>query len=211
MALNYRAWVWNMLSVMSYLWLGASTIWSNVYFIIIRMIIFNQPGCCCLVAKSSPTLCDPMDCSTLGFPVLHYFLEFAQTHILSQWCHPTISSSAACFSSCPQSFLASRYFPMSWLFASGGQILIFSISINSSNEYSGLISFKIDWFHLAIQGTQESSPAPQFESINSSTLSLLYGPSLSFVHDYWINQLWLYGPLLAKWYLCFLIHHPGLS
>ena len=66
---------------------------------------------------------------------------------------------------------------MSWLFASGGQILIFSISINSSNEYSGLISFKIDWFHLAIQGTQESSPAPQFESINSSTLSLLYGPN----------------------------------
>jgi len=78
---------------------------------------------------------------------------------------------------------------MSWPFASGGQILIFSISINSSNEYSGLISFKIDWLHLAIQGTQESSPAPQFESINSSTLSLLYGPSLSFVHDYWINQL----------------------
>ena len=142
MALNYRAWVWNMLSVMSYLWLGASTIWSNVYFIIIRMIIFNQPGCCCLVAKSSPTLCDPMDCSTLGFPVLHYFLEFAQTHILSQWCHPTISSSAACFSSCLQSFPVSRSFPMSWLLSSGGQ----SIGVSAS---ASVLPMNIqDWFPL---------------------------------------------------------------
>ena len=50
--------------------------------------------------------------------------------------------------------------------------------ISPSNEYSGLISFRIDWFAvLAIQGTQESFPAPQFESINSSALSLLYGPT----------------------------------
>ena len=49
-------------------------------------------------------LCDPMDCSMLGFPVLHYFLEFAQTDVpLSQWCHPTISSSVVPFS-CLQSF-----------------------------------------------------------------------------------------------------------
>ena len=63
----------------------------------------------------------------------------------------------------------------------------FSFSISPSNKYSGLISFRIDWLDLlAVQGTlQESSLAPQFESINSSVLSLLYGPTLTSAHDYW--------------------------
>ena len=62
-----------------------------------------------------------------------------------------------------------------------------SFSISPSNEYSGLISFRIVWLDLlAVQGrTQESSPAPQFKSINSSALSLLYGPTLTPIHDYW--------------------------
>ena len=61
-----------------------------------------------------------------------------------------------------------------------------SFSISSSNEYSGLSSFRIDWFDLlAVQGTLESSPALQFESINSLVLCLLYGPILISVHDYW--------------------------
>ena len=65
----------------------------------------------------------------------------------------------------------------------------FSFSISPSNEYSGFISFRIDWFDLlAVQRTlQGSSPAPQFEGINSSVLSLLYGPALSSVHDYCKN------------------------
>ena len=59
----------------------------------------------------------------------------------------------------------------------------FSFSISPSN--SGLISFKINWFDLlAVQGTLESSPAPQFKSINSSALNLLYGPTLTSKHDY---------------------------
>ena len=70
----------------------------------------------------------------------------------SQWCHPTISSSVIPFSSCLQSFPASGSFQMSQSFASGGQGSNFSISF--SNEYSGLISFRIDWFDLlAVQGT----------------------------------------------------------
>ena len=66
----------------------------------------------------------------------------------------------------------------------------FSFNINPSNEYSGLISFRIDWLDLlAVEGTQESSPTPQFKSINSWTLSFLYGPTLtsidvSHIHDY---------------------------
>ena len=54
----------------------------------------------------------------------------------------------------------------------------FSFNISPSNEYSGLIAFRIDWFHLL--AVQESSSAPQFESINSLALSLLYGPTLTF-------------------------------
>ena len=59
----------------------------------------------------------------------------------------------------------------------------FSFSINPSNKYSGLNSFKIDWFNFAVQGTQEFSPTPQFKSINSSVLSLLHGPTLTSIHD----------------------------
>ena len=65
----------------------------------------------------------------------------------------------------------------------------FSFIISPSNEYSGLISFSIDWFDLlAVQGTQDSSTAPQSESISSSALNLLYGPTLTFVYDYWKNH-----------------------
>ena len=105
---------------------------------------------------------------------------------LSRWCHPTISSSVVPFLSSSQSFPASGSFPVipirwpkCWRFI-----------ISPSNEYSGLISFRIDWFAiLAVQGTLKSlSPAPQFEGINSSMLSLLYGPTPTSIHDYWKNH-----------------------
>ena len=76
---------------------------------------------------------------------------------LSRWCHPTISSSLIPFSSCLQSFPASGSFQMSQLFASGGQSISFSFSISPSNEYSGLISFRMDWLDLlAAQGILKS-------------------------------------------------------
>ena len=60
-----------------------------------------------------------------------------------------------------------------------------SFSISPSNEYSALISFRIDWFDLlAVQGTLKSSPAPQFKSTNSLVLSLLHGPIFTSIHDY---------------------------
>ena len=65
----------------------------------------------------------------------------------------------------------------------------FYFSISPSNEYSGLISFRIDWFDfLAVQGTLESSPTPQFKGINSLALSFLYGPALISIYDYWKNH-----------------------
>ena len=83
--------------------------------------------CCCSVPQACPAFWDHMDCSLPGFPVLHYLPEFAQTHV--HWCcHPTASSSVSPFSSHPQSFPASGSFPMSRLFASGGQRIGVSVS-----------------------------------------------------------------------------------
>ena len=65
----------------------------------------------------------------------------------------------------------------------------FSISIIPSKEHPGLISFRMDWLDLlAVQGTQEYSPTPQFKSINSSALSFLHSPTLTSIHDHWKNH-----------------------
>ena len=97
--------------------------------------------------------------------------------LLSRWCHPTISSSVATFSSRLQSFAASGSFPMSQFCTSGGQSIGASASVLPKNIQ--------DWFPLGWTGwspcsprdSQESSPTPQFKGINSSVLSLLYGPT----------------------------------
>ena len=110
--------------------------------------------------------------------------------LLSQWYHPTISSSVVPFSSCPQSFPASGSFPASRLFASGGQrigasvsALVLPMNIHGCRPLglTGLI-------YLESKGLSESSLAPQFKSINSSVLSLLYGPTFTSTHDYWKNH-----------------------
>ena len=65
----------------------------------------------------------------------------------------------------------------------------FSFSISPSNEHSGLVSFRIDWFDLlAVQGLSSLLPAPQFKSINSSALSFFYSPTLTSIQDYWKNH-----------------------
>ena len=91
---------------------------------------------------------------------------------LSQWCHPTISSSVIPFSSHLQSFPASGSFPMSQFFESGGQS---SFSISPSNEYSGLISFRMDWLDLlAVHGLSRvfSNTTVQKHQFFSAQLSL---------------------------------------
>ena len=107
------------------------------------------------VAQSYPTLCDPMDCSTPGFPVHHQLLELAHTHVhpvsdAIQPSHPLSSPSPPVFNLCKRCVFSNESvihirWPKYWSF---------SFSISPSNEYSGLISFRIDWFDLlAIQGT----------------------------------------------------------
>ena len=109
---------------------------------------------------------DPMDCSMPGLPVHHQLPEFTQTHVhqLSDAIQPSQPL-------LPLLFLSS-IFPSIRVFSSESVLCImwpkhwsFSFSVSPSNEYSGLISFRIDWFDLlAVQGTQESTPAPLFKS-----------------------------------------------
>ena len=104
---------------------------------------------------------------------------------VSQWSHPIISSSVTPFSSCSQIFPSITVFSnKSALHIRWPKYWSFSFSISPSNEYSGLISFRIDWFDLlTVQGTLKSLLQNWFESINSSALSLLYGPTLTSTHD----------------------------
>ena len=96
---------------------------------------------------------------------------------LSQRCHPTISSSVISFSSCLQSCLALGSFPKSQFFTSGGQSIRASASASPSNEYSGLISFRMDWFDLlAVQGTLKS-----LLQHNSSKASILQHSALFYL------------------------------
>ena len=116
---------------------------------------------------------------------------------LSQWCHPMISSSVVSFSL--QSCRASGSFPVGQFFTSGGQS-VGQFSISHSNEHSGLISFRMDWFDfLAVQGTLRNLLQQlQFKSISSSVLSFIYGPTLTPYMTTGKTILWLDGPLLAK-------------
>ena len=109
---------------------------------------------------------------------------------LSWWCHPTISSSVVPFSSCLLSFRASGSFPMSRFFASGGQSIGVSAS-TSSFQWTARTDFLYDGLvgsPCSPRDSQESSPAPQFKSINSSALSFLYSPTLTSIHDHWKNH-----------------------
>ena len=109
------------------------------------------------IAQLCPTLCNPIDCSTPDFPTITNTRAYSNSCTSCWWCHSTISSSALPFSSRLQSFPASGSFLMSHFFTSGSQNLRLSFSINSSSEYSGLISFRMDWLDvLAVQGTLKS-------------------------------------------------------
>ena len=128
---------------------------------------------------------------------------------LSWWFHPTISSFVAPFS-CLQSFPVSGSFPMSQLFTSGDQS-VWSFSISSSNEYSELISFRIDWFYLlAVQETLESL----LQHHNSKT-SILWHTAFFMTqlsHPYMTpGEIIALTTRMAKWCLCFLIWYLGLS
>ena len=137
---------------------------------------------------------------------------WSNSYPLSPWCHPTISSSDIPFS-CLQSFPAS--FLMSPLFASGS----LSIGASASASASVLPMNIQDWFPLgltgfdllAVQGTLKSLLQHQFKSINSLALSLLHGPTLISIHDYWKNHSFDYTDLCWQSNVSFLIYCLDLS
>ena len=99
----------------------------------------------CLVSQSCPTLCNPMDCSTPAFLVFHYLSEFAQTH--AHWISDAIQPSHPLSSPSPPDFNLSQHQGLFQWVGSLHQVAkywSFSFNISSSNEYSGLISFRID-------------------------------------------------------------------
>ena len=104
---------------------------------------------------------------------------------LSQWCHSIISFSVAPFSSWTQSFPASGYFPMNHIFTSGGQSIGASASARLNDYWADFLQDWLFWYPCSPRNSQESFPKPQFESTSSPGLSLLYGPALTSVHDYW--------------------------
>ena len=123
-----------------------------------------------------------------GFPVLHSLPESAQTHV--HWVGDAIQPSHPLSSPSPPALNLSQHQGLfQWVGSSHEVAKVywsFSFKFSPSNEYSGLIAFRTDWFDLlAVQGPLKSSPKPQFKSINSLALSLLYGPTLTSVCDYW--------------------------
>ena len=159
--------------------------------------MYPRSCCFCSVPLSRSTLCDPMDCSMPVFPALHYLPEFAQTPVhwvddVIQPSHPLSSPSLPALNlSQHRVFSNELALCIRW-----PKYQSFSFSISPSNVYSRLIFFRISWFDLlAVQRTLDSSPAPQFESISSSVLSLLYGLTLTSIHDYWKNYSFDYMDL----------------
>ena len=133
-----------------------------------------------------------MNGSTPGSLVLHELPEFANSRPWSQWCYLTISFSATLFSFCLQSFPASESFPVSQFFTSSGQ------STGASASASVLTMNIQDWFPLGwtswisllSKELWRVFSNTQFKGIYYLVLSLLSGPTLTLVHDYWKNQEW---------------------
>ena len=132
---------------------------------------------CCAVSQLCPTLCTPWAApsqASLSFTISQSLLKFTSIESVILFNHLSL---------CCLLLLLCSIFQIIRVFSNGLAFCIrwqkywnFSFSIGPSNEYSGLVFFRIDWFELlAVQGTLNSSPAQQFERINSLALSLLYG------------------------------------
>ena len=135
-------------------------------------------------------LCNPMDCSTPGLPVHHQIPEFTQTHV--HWVGDAMQPSHPLSSPSPPTFSLSQHQGLFWW-------------VNSSNQVAKVLEFQLqhqslqwifrtDFLYVLVgsrcsqRDSQESSPTPQFKSINSSTLSFLCSPTLTSIHDYWKNH-----------------------
>ena len=134
--------------------------------------------------------CEPTDCSTPGFPAHQQLGVYSNSCPQCQWCHSTISSSVNCS---PNMFNHSQYQGLFQWVSSSHQVAKV-LKLHLQQQYFKWI-FRTDmledwllWSPCSPKDSQESSPTPQFKSINSSVLSCLYSPTLISIHDYWKNH-----------------------
>ena len=143
------------------------------------------------VAQSRPTLCDPMNCSTPGLSVHHQLPEFTQTHVhrvsdAIQLSHPLSSPSPPA----PNPSQHQSLFQWVNSLHEVVKVLEFQLQHHSfqRNPRADLLQNGLGGSPCCPRDSQESSPTPQFKSINSSTLSLLHSPTLTSIHDHWKNH-----------------------
>ena len=157
----------------------------------------------CSVIKSCPSLCEPMDYSMPGFPVLHYLLEFAQTHV--HWVSDAIQPShpLSC-PSLPVFNLSQHQGLFQWVNFSHQVAKILELQLQASDP---VLPTNIQgWFPLGLtglitllsKGLSRASSCTKFKSIRSSALSLLYGPDLTCVRDYRKNLSFDYTDLCQQ-------------
>ena len=146
---------------------------------------YHDPPCCCSVAQMCLTF---WDCSTPGFPVLHPLPEFAQTHV--HWISDAIQPSHPLLSPSPPALNLSQHVISneSALHIRWPEYWSFSFSISPSNEYSGLISFRMDWFDLLAGQETLKSLLQQHSSKASILWCSAYTPTITSIHDYWKNH-----------------------
>ena len=143
---------------------------------------------CCSFARSCPTLLNPVDCSMPGFPVPHHLPEFAQIRVhwisdASQLFHPLLLSSPSAFN------LSKHWCLFQWVSCPHQVAKVLELQLQHQSFQRvfrvGFLYYWLVWSPCFPRDSQESSPAPQFESINSLALCLLYCSTLTSVHDYW--------------------------
>ena len=143
----------------------------------------------CSVAQSRPTLCSPIDCRTWSFHVFHHIPEFSHVHWVSDVNQP--SYPLPCLS-LPAFNLSLHQGLFQWVNSSDGWSIgaSASASVHPMN-IQGWFLLESDWLvwsPCSPRNSQVSSPTPQFKHINSLVLRLLYGPTLTSIHDYWKNH-----------------------
>ena len=139
------------------------------------------------VTQSCSTLCNPMDCSTLGFPVHHQLPEPAQTHV--HWVGDAIQPSHPLSSPSPPDFNLSQHQGLfQWVSSSHQVAKALELQLQrQSFQWIFRTDFLWDWlvWSCSPRYSQESSPTPQFQSIDSSVLSFLYRPTFTSIYDHW--------------------------
>ena len=143
------------------------------------------------VAQSCPTLCKPMNHSTPVLPVHHHLPEFTQTHIhqVSDVIQPSHPLS---FPSPPAPNPSQHHSLFQWVNSSHdmAKVLEFQLQHHSFQRIprADLLQNVLVWSPCSPRDSQESSPTPQFKSINSLALSFLHSPTLTSIHDHWKNR-----------------------